>query len=177
MDFDSLITFILILLFFVGPTIFKQWQKKQKKNSSDAPQQNDSDPKGSGPKRSGLFGKIGDQIQQFIKDLEEQALEAKSKADQDQGQETVWDGLREEEEQDTDFYDSLDESGLPYYQETEIKEDPIPEPVYAKPAPEPNQESNYRKAPSSSGQFRSNQLQNAVIWSEILSKPIALRED
>ncbi len=184
MDFDSFITFILILLFFVGPTILKQWQKKQQKSSSGSQ-------KDTGPKKSkGLFGKIGDQIRQFIKDLEEQALEAKRKAEQDQGQQTAWDDLREPGESgeyDTDFpespypespyRESSDEVEPPYYQETEIKEEPIPEPVHVEPATVLSNESNYRKTPSSVGQFRSNQLQNAVIWSEILSKPIALRED
>ncbi len=172
MDFDSFITFILILLFFVGPTILKQWQKKQQKSSSKSSQQG----KTSKQRKAGLFGKIGDQIQQFIKDLEEQALEAKRQAGQEQGQQTVWEDLREEE-QDDDFYGSLDEAGLPYYQETEIKEEPIPEPVHVKSTPDPIQEDEYRNAPSSGGQFRSSQLQNAIVWSEILSKPIALRED
>lgn len=205
MDFDSFITYILILLFFVGPTILKQWQKKQKKKNSTTskqskPDQVQSDLKQSGSQKPGLFGKIQGLIQQFVKELEAQALEAKRKAaqDQDQTRHGVWDELRDPEEpgdpdeQDADFpedqytqdpypdnidEDEFDEVELPYYQaiETEDISDSTSKSLDAEPISDPIKETG--KVAVQPRQFKSNQLQNAIVWSEILSKPMALRNE
>jgi len=180
MDFKSFIPFLLIFLFFVGPIIFKQWQKKQKKQKKT----------GSKPikkKRSGLFARIGEPINILLKEFEKQVREAQKKSAQ--GKETPWNKLDDSEmtsaaqtyeasKMDADFStvprETLD---FNYRSETETQAADSSagvSPYSTAPFDEPGLDSD-RSAKGA--RFRSNPLQNAVVWSEILSKPVALSDD
>jgi len=87
MDFDSIITFLFILAFFVLPLILKQVKARKKK----APQ-----PK-KVKKKTSIFGKLGEQIRQFVRELEEQAQKQRQAG---KDQHTVWEELSEDEDAD-----------------------------------------------------------------------------
>ena len=79
MDFDTIIAFVFFLVFFVLPSIIKQLQLRKKKQPAPAKKK----------KRFVLSG-IGDQIRQFLKDLEQQAQKQRKAGKQGEG---IWDKL------------------------------------------------------------------------------------
>lgn len=162
MDFDSIVTFLFIIAFFILPSILKQIQARKKKVAK---------PK-KARKTPSIFGRISEQIQQFVQELENQAKQQKKETHE---QETIWDTLAEEEEPSFVF-ESVDEDAGFNEPEPEKIERPVKKKIYSR---KPEQESCL-KAPLQPVQqpycFKSNPLQNAIIWSEILSKPLALRE-
>ena len=178
MDFDSIITFLFIIGFFILPGILKQIKAKKKK--SVTPEKTKNPPS--------IFDRIGEKIQQFVRELEQQALK-KKQADNKQGSD--WDRFEEDEisfqdfetvDQEEDF--SEPESGIP---EAAFEEAQIP--AYSatiKEAEEDRTKQEIKESLSGKGEmihpqvtakyvFKSNPLQNAVIWSEILGKPIGLK--
>ena len=162
MDFDSIIMFLFIMAFFVLPSILKQIQARKKKAAK---------PKET-KKKPSIFGRIGEQIQQFIQELENQAKQQKKET---RDQETIWETLAEEEDASPVFESAGEDAGFSEFEPKEVEppakkrirsrryeqEPCIKEPLY------PLREKYC---------FKSNPLQNAIIWSEILSKPLALRD-
>ncbi len=153
MDFDSIITFLFILAFFVLPLILKQVKARKKK----APQ-----PK-KVKKKTSIFGKLGEQIRQFVRELEEQAQKQRQAG---KDQHTVWEELSEDE--DADFSEPEPEVFEPPVTKRSQRRKPVQEPSIAEPVLPTQGSGTY--------QLKSNPLQNAIIWSEILSKPLALRD-
>ncbi len=161
MDFDSIISFLLIILFFVFPTLLKRLKKK---TSASAP--------AGKAKKLSLFEKLGEQIRQYAENLEQEA--AKGKQSQ-KPKKTIWDQLAGEEDFDEEAFVPVAEP--PVFTADRV----MPAKQKERPAPK-SEKQVFVKPPSSTtvfGQptFSSDQLQQAVIWSEILSKPIALRRD
>ena len=162
MDFDSIVPFLFIIAFFVLPSIFKQVMARKKKTVT---------PKKTKKKLS-IFDRIGEQIRQFVQDIEEQAKQQKKETTEP---ETIWETLEEDEELPPS-YERVDEDADFSEPEPEVFKQPVitrlqtrrhePEPCIKEPL-YPLREKYC---------FKSNPLQNAVIWSEILSKPLALRE-
>lgn len=159
MDFDSIITFILIIIFFALPSLLKQIQARKKKKGV---------PKKAKKSRAKpfIFEKISRKIRQFVQELEKRGRQEKS--DQD----TIWETLAEDENEN-DL--SQPEPDVPDEQPGSVKEEsraqkPLKEPVIEKATAQPLRSGGYRV-------FKSDPLQNAVIWSEILSKPVALRDE
>ncbi len=165
MDFDSIISLILILLFFLFPTIIKQLSIR-KETGKAAPQT---------ATKLSLFQRLGEQIREYALNLERQARQ------NEQGKETGWDAFEEQpQEEFSNPFDPDRNAG-----ETELESSPIvpvERPVLRseklRPAPcfvqsrvrEPGLAFDiFQKEPSN------RDLQQAIIWSEILSKPIALR--
>jgi len=164
MDFDSIITFLFILAFFVLPSILKQIKARKKKAAQ--PQKV--------KKKPSIFGRLGEQIRQFIRELEKQAQKQRQSG---KDQSTVWEELSEDEElppgyervdEDTDFSEPGPEVFKPPVTIRSQRRKPVQESSIAEPALQASVPGTYR--------FKSNPLQNAIIWSEILSKPIALRD-
>jgi len=149
------------------------------------------------PKEISIFGKISRQIREFAQNLENQAQE-QARRQTDKNQESLWDSLvddvdgenidavqpeqpimpqamKTEENEDESFAESETiassdnlETEKPgqnaekiqsLKQEFSIDSPSVPSPVH-----------------KNSYQFRSSALQNAVVWSEILSSPLALRD-
>lgn len=172
MDFDSIIPIIFVIVFFILPNILKQLRGKVKK----------SVPKNTAKKKSFIFGKIGEKIQEFIQELERQAqLQREKNADADDG----WEMFVEDEENFSDLEtkgrrDDVSDARTIVTQE-EVDPSELEETVRPKEIIQPeNIDPSILKHPVQPGyathRFKENQLQNAIIWSEILSKPVALRE-
>ncbi|MCK5837341.1 MAG: hypothetical protein KAH09_08755 [Desulfobacula sp.] len=163
MDFDSIVTFLFIIAFFVLPSIFKQIMARKKKTAT---------PKKTKRKLS-IFGRLGEQIRQFIRELEEQAKQQKKETTE---QETIWETLAEDEESPPVF-ESVEQDADFSEPEPEKVEDPVKKRIQ----PRRYEQEPCIKAPVLSLQqkycFKANPLQNAIIWSEILSKPLALRDE
>jgi hypothetical protein len=176
MDFDSIITIILILLFFTFPTILKQLSRKKKTSAA--------------PKKAGklsLFGKLGEKIREFAKEIEKQAKGKKP----GQG----WEELADDGETARIYEDPFDPDG---YADDAYADDGYADDESFDPMSEPSviaAVSDKEKKPvskserplpgsdRSSGsaygqrQLSPHRLQQAIIWSEILSKPVALRQE
>ncbi|MEN8211861.1 MAG: hypothetical protein ABFR31_09095, partial [Thermodesulfobacteriota bacterium] len=88
MDFDSIITFLLIIVFFVLPGILKQIKAVKRKSTKP------KKAKKKAKKSPSIFDRIGEKIQQFINELEQQARQQRQ-AGKKQGSE--WDRLAEDE--------------------------------------------------------------------------------
>ena len=179
MDFDSIITFLFIIVFFILPGILKQIKAKKKKNIT--PQKAKKNPS--------IFDRIGEKVQQFVRELEQQALQQKQAGNK---QDSQWDRFEEGEISSQDF-ETVDqeedfgkfEPGVPV---TEFEEAQIP--AYSAAVKEPEEDmvkQDIKETLPGKGAailhpgtakhvFKSNPLQNAVIWSEILGKPVGLKD-
>ena len=178
MDFDSIITFLFIIAFFILPGILKQIKAKKKKSIT---------PK-KAKKKPSIFDRISEKIQQFVKELEQQALKQKQA---DNKQDSEWDRFEEDEMSSQDF-ETIDQEADFSKPEPEMPVTLIPEaqiPAYSatiKEAEKDRTKQEIKESLSGKGEmiqpqvtakyvFKSNPLQNAVIWSEILGKPIGLK--
>ncbi|MCG8642844.1 MAG: hypothetical protein MI862_24165 [Desulfobacterales bacterium] len=175
MDFDSIISMLFILLFFLLPSLLRQLRQKALKKASP-------DKKKAKKKKNTIFTRIGDQIQKILREIEEQ---------QRQQQEAAKQAAQQDPD---DFWQELGgEEGIVYEEERRAgPEQEIPVPAAeAEPAPlsgpalaemteigitdgfAPSFEE--KQIPMKS-RYRKNQLQNAVVWAEILGKPVALKK-
>ncbi len=176
MDSDSVITFLLFFAFFILPSIFKQIQARKKKGQKKA----SANP----VNKSSVIGKIRYRIQQFVKELEEQAQKGRQQQTADPGQD-FWDSLGKEVPEDQSAYSREPEAdpGTGFVEEPDLP--PAVEPFTQEPAPPVSRPGmdvstlmpRKKKKAAFFGQFRRHPLQNAIVWSEILSKPVALRQD
>lgn len=173
MKFDSVITILFIIAFFILPSILKQVQARKKKTPAAKPSR----------KKPGAFGKIGDQIRQFILELEAQARQQKEA------------GSGEKQERPGDIWETLAE-GEPVLSGGETDGTALstlnvpPRVMHKETVPEKITLPGKRRAPLKKAgapgtRFRRGRkacrlktipLQNAIVWSEILSKPLALRD-
>ncbi|WP_300457929.1 hypothetical protein [Desulfobacula sp.] len=171
MDFDSIITILFIIGFFILPSILKQFQARKKKTAAPkTPKKNPS-----------LLDRVGEQISQFIQGLEQQGQQSQPT---EKTPDTLWDTLAE----DNDGASDMDTTG----EDADMDGTPPLVPP-DKVAPEkgvlPEERPRYRSRRESGSPgkpirrlegpycFKSNPLQNAVIWLEILSKPVGLRDE
>ena len=169
MDFDSIIPLLFVIAFFVLPSLLKQIMARKKKTG---------DPKII-KKNPSIFDRIGEKIQNFVKDLEEQAQQQRQGIkEKDQG----WEEFAEHENTHSDFEtieedaDFKDPSTI-VSQKKRAFEKAVPS---EKIIPSRKKEiySKEQKCQLSQGRrLKSDPLQNAVIWSEILSKPLALKKE
>ena len=171
MDFDSIISFLVIIAFFILPGLLKRFKAK---NASPAQVS----------KKLSIFDKIGAKIQKFVQELEQQAKQQKQASNH---QSSEWDALAEDATSSSEFetYDQDDDRAST----PELKK---PEPLIPaedisishaarkkseKAIKKPMIDQNLILQPSVSTKyiFKSNPLQNAVIWTEILGKPVGLK--
>ncbi len=175
MDLDSIITFVFLLVFFILPSILKVLAKKKKATASTPEKKNPLS----------VLGKIGERVQKFVQELEEQARQ-QQRDQKGQKEQNVWETLSEKgtDQDDEWVYLKTDEEKIqtpplppvrdPEYStkisfddsQADIKEPLFPEEI-------PPVESD---AGTIRHRFKAHPLQNAVVWSEILSKPVALRK-
>jgi len=166
MDFDSIIVFIFIFVFFVLPSILKQVKARKKKT-------------GAGGKKAGvrkekkkavsIFGRIGDQIRDVLQEIETQAQQQK-KTTKEQG--TIWETLAEEEPLFSDVEMPGEDVDVKAAESFDSPKIPGPEP-----RENPLLSGNPARSFPKDYRLKSDPLQNAIIWSEILSKPVALRKE
>ncbi len=178
MDFDSIITFLFIIVFFILPGILKQIKARKKKSVT---------PK-KAKKAPSIFDRISEKIQQFVRELEQQALKQKQAGNK---QDSQWDRFEEDEILSQDF-ETIDQEEDFSKSEPEIPAALIPEaqiPAYSATIKEAEEDRTKQEIKESLSEkremiqpqvtakyvFKSNPLENAVIWSEILGKPIGLK--
>lgn len=176
MDFDSIITFILLIVFFVLPSVIKQIQARKKK----APAKKKQKKKG----KVSLLSRINDQIQAFLNELEKQSQRARKQQEEAAGPgEDFWESL-------SDGKEETDEAVFPgetAADEPDFVSEPPFDPDFLKPSAAPVPEADARAEPvipmpppgsvpaAIRYTYKRHPLQNAVVWSEILGKPVALR--
>ena len=171
MDTDTLITYILLFLFFVLPAILKRRKKKAAEKTK---------PVQASGKKTGFSG-IGNALREFVKEMERQVQEAKAAERQTSGtpdRGSVWDLLDDREPETetaerasvgrrTDLDDVV--SPAPMTRATPVADSP-PARTKRPPKPVPTCIPRVRTALPASA------LQQAVVWSEILGPPKALRQ-
>jgi hypothetical protein len=175
---DSIIAFLFIFAFFILPSILKQVKAaKSTKAKAETVKQN--------RKKPSIFDKINEKIQIFVQELEQQAKQQKKAGE---NQPSLWEAVAEGKSSSQKF--EIIDQGDDYFTKTGPL---IPEnEVTARPAAIKKYDRAVRKKavketsieneplmPSPGVEnytFKSNPLQNAVIWSEILGKPVGLRE-
>ncbi|MEA1967206.1 MAG: hypothetical protein U9N77_03175 [Thermodesulfobacteriota bacterium] len=161
MDFDSIILFLFFIVFFVLPAILKQVLAIMKKKA----------PPKKAKKKLSLFDRISDQIRQFVQKLENQAKQQKKETRE---QDTAWEMLAEDEDP-LPLFESIEENADFSEPEPEKAEQPLKKRIQ----PQIDEQEPCIKEPLYPLQkkycLKSNPLQNAIIWSEIISKPLALR--
>lgn len=168
MDFDSIISVILILLFFIAPSILKQFAQKKNKEGK-VPQR---------VTKLSLFQRLGEQIRDYALNLEGQTRK------NGQGNDQGWEAFAEDQdpllgegevfhpEVDSDERD-FEPPARPIVPAEPKRTDLKPEKT-KEPRPMPCARTAFAQV---QGEPSSRQLQRAIIWSEILSKPIALRNN
>jgi hypothetical protein len=168
MDFDSIITILFIIGFFILPSILKKVQAKKKK--TEAPKRTKENPS--------LFDRIGEQIRQFVQELEQQGQQPQPT---EKAPDTLWDALAEDKDLASDMETVGEDADMDVTPPLVCDEKNVPENGF----PPEGIHRSRRKDGSLRKPirrlagpycFKSNVLQNAVIWSEILSKPVALRD-
>jgi len=168
MDFDSIIPLLFVIAFFVLPSLLKQIMARKKKTGEPKAIQ----------KNPSIFDRIGEKIQKFVKDLEEQARQQRQGTTQ---QDTGWEAFAEDEDTGSDF-EIIEEDAdfsAPSIIVPPQKNIPEKKVLPAKRIPARQKENFVKERKrnlSGTCQYKSNPLQNAIVWSEILSKPIALRD-
>lgn len=177
MDQETLINIVLVFFFLIITSLVRglkaRQQKKKLKNKKQAAK----------PSVFPFFQKIRDQIQESLRELEKQARQQKqqSQPETEPSDPGFWDELSEEEVNsgesetavskietvDADVYSREEvparkQTSEPQVQNQETKTRPAQEPV-----PPPTLHP-YGRRPS---------LRQAVVWAEIIGKPVALREN
>ncbi len=174
MDFDSIIPLLFVIAFFVLPSLLKQIMARKKKTGEPKAIQ----------KNPSIFDRIGEKIQKFVKDLEEQARQQRQGTTQ---QDTGWEAFAEEEDPGSDFEILGEDADFSEPSMIAPPQKSVPEKTVwpakkqlpAKRISSGQKETRVKERKrnlSGSCQYKSNPLQNAIVWSEILSKPIALRD-
>jgi len=168
MNFDSIISIFIIIVFFVLPVVLKRLQAKNKSAAKSGP--------GVRPKTS-LFERMGEQIQDFVKNLEQQAMAEKEAAGKKDG---IWERLAEDEKTDSGSLDMK----TPVHEKRSMTKDQYPAPQkmmdrvqtgFKKKKEVPVEKPGFY-CPENYALNSRRKLRQAVVWSEILSKPLALRE-
>lgn len=149
------------------------------------------------PKEMSIFDKISRQIREFTQNLEKQAQE-QARRQTDKNQENLWDSIVEDVDGENIDAVQPEQPRMPQAMKTEENEDDSSAEFETiafsdnleteKPGQNAEKIQLLKQGfsidkPSVPGhmhknsyQFRSSALQNAVVWSEILSSPLALRD-
>jgi hypothetical protein len=178
MDQETLINLVLVFFFLIITTLVRGLKARQKKKLTKKKQT-------AKPSMFSFFHKIRDQIQESLQELEKQARQQRQQQqpETESSDPTFWDELSEDEM-------IQEERQMPSAQETEKArastrdrtKDPIQEmalenqvhdqeiktPRSPKEVPPPALQHPYGRRPS---------LRQAVVWAEIIGKPVALRKN
>ena len=171
---EDLIPILLFFLFFVLPSVLKSARKAagKKKGKPATPASNE-------PKKESIFSRIRKELARLQEEAERRQREQKEQGAESSGD--FWQMLTGEKpdqtqtvyEEDPEFDEPEADPvpDLPAF--TADRVEPVPELRTVPPIPEK------RDCPAQTcarpGQYRKNPLQNAVVWAEILGKPVALK--
>jgi hypothetical protein len=179
MNFDSILSIILIIAFFVLPSVLKHRAGQKKAGTSRT---NKPEP--------GFFAWIGTRISNFAGQLE---MQDKKHRIAPGPTPSLWEALAEDETINTvpEYGQGTEPDTPPQSTATHAPENDDTVQAFAGPDTDgpwpdiPDQDTapvtkivpDAARPDSPALNFRKNQLRNAVIWSEILSKPLALRDE
>jgi len=167
MEFENIVVIIAVIWYIVSLL-----KKKKPRPKTAGKTQKDVSAK------SGIVSRLGDKIKEAVKELERQAAEAQQKAKTDSGDSSAeWDRFHAKDEE-------LQWEAESDFVEEDSKEDAFTWPdrtvtVAAAPAADQKPSSAVTSISASPGadSFTPATLRNAIIWSEILAPPLALREE
>src|SRR3989339_136293 len=168
MNFDSIISIFIIIVFFILPVVLKRLQAKNKSAATLGPVVK---------KKASLFERMGEQIEEFVKDIEQQAKVEKETGGKKDG---IWERLAEDEKSDAGRLKI--ETPVHEKRTTIGDQDTAPQKMI-----NPIQTGFKKKKKGPAGKpgpycpetYALNsrrKLRQAVVWSEILANPLALRE-
>ena len=178
MDKETLINLVLVFLFLIITTLVRGLKARQRKKVMPKKKQTAKPPGFS------FFRKIRDQIQESLQELEKQARQQRQQQppETESADPTFWDELSEDEM-------IQEERQMPSARETEkakaATRNPTRDPIQ-KMAPERPIQDREIKTPRSSEEVppptlhpygRRPSLRQAVVWAEIIGKPVALRKN
>ncbi len=187
MNFDDLIPFLIFAVYIGFALLKKVFKKKEKQPAQQSPDQLSGQPTSQAPpkpikKVSFGFSKL---IGTIKSELEKAANEAKLKAEQsgDTAEKNIWDELRDDNEEkslDDRFEDDEFEVKNLAKQVPDSDEQPV-EPVdlshrNAPRAVEPHAYTVKKRTKRKRLRLSISKMRKAVVLSEILAKPIGLRE-
>lgn len=177
MDQETLINLVLVFFFLIITTLVRGLKARQQKKVLKKKKQVDK------PSVFSFFHKIRDQIQESLQELEKQARQQqqKQKSETKSSDPNFWDELTEEglnreeaeasaskmETVDADVYSRDEDSARKKTSEPQVQKREIKTPPAREPLPRPTIHP-YGRRPS---------LRQAVVWGEILGKPVALRKN
>ena len=166
MDFDSIISLFFIFIFFILPVLLKRFQAKKRPASKTIPVK----------KKASLFERMGEQIQDFVKDLEQQAKVEKGTEGKKDG---IWERLAEGEKTDPGSLNienpAYEKRTMTGDQDPTLQKMMTPVQTGFKKKREVPIEKPGPYCPENYALNSRRKLRQAVVWSEILSKPLALR--
>ncbi len=169
---DDIIIFLFLFLFFILPQLLKLLKLKKKPAKG---------------KKPGLVDRISEQLQKIAREIEAQRTRSETAGTDtapDMTSEDFWQALAEEELPAKEH--AVKETPQPAQppalkKEIQIPEIPKPEkqsagrPKCAEQPKHPGRKRAAKQKRSAVCRYRTHPLQNAVIWSEILGKPVSLR--
>ena len=178
MDFDSFIIFVLFITFFILPSVLQQIKKARKKKGASTA----AAPKGRRP--------AWVKIQEFLAALDARARSAESSGPV---RDNIWDSFRDEPVEEPFLRaEPAEERAF----DREIKPGSATAVVIEKPLPQQKVRAGPEKSspvkikrdtwvssapekhlPERPFRFKKNDLQNAVVFSEIIGRPVALKQD
>lgn len=169
MDIDTLI-FILVFLAVVISNIKKIFSESRKKKDGQNPKQ---------PEKTDFLQKlVGKFVSRIQEDIAPQSRETRS-SEVESGRLSGWGAVMDEDHPLATSYedqdDSEEEDGYVPLELAEAEMSESPEPLPEK-VLEPEIESEPEEKRERSPAYSLKELQKAVVWSEILGPPVALRE-
>jgi hypothetical protein len=175
MDQETLINLILVICFLIVTTLVRGMKARQQKNKLKKKKQ------AAKPSMFSFFHKIRDQIQESLQELEKQARQ-QQQPETESSDPTFWDELSEDEMiQEERQRPSASDAEKVHASTRNQTKDPI-----QKIAPEHPVQDREIKTPHSSDEVppptlhpygRRPSLRQAVVWAEIIGKPVALRKN
>ncbi|MCF8136956.1 MAG: hypothetical protein K9K63_06565 [Desulfotignum sp.] len=178
MDQETLINLVLVFFFLIITTLVRGLKARQKKKLTKKKQT-------AKPSVFSFFHKIKDQIQESLQELEKQARQQRQQhqPETESSDPTFWDELAEDEmmqeerqmtpasETEKARASTRDRTKDPIQEmalENQVHDQKIKTPRSPKEVPPPALQHPYGRRPS---------LRQAVVWAEIIGKPVALRKN
>jgi len=156
MDFDAIIPLLFVIFFFILPSLLKAMKKKKNRP---------------GENKTSLFGRIGEQIGNLLQEIEQQKKQGVTTGNTDD----IWSALAKAE----DAYEQEEQMPPPELKPRKpVEEKSADIPVVAESRPAARLKQIKKQIHTDGRQrfrYRKKTLQNAVVLTEIIGKPVALK--
>ena len=172
MDLDTIISLVILLAFFVLPQMMKMVMGRQKKNPPASEEKE---------KKPGVVEKIFLRVQEYIEEIE---AAAKKEAPSGGEGTDFWEAIHDESARGEEYETDRADDTLTQMEAPLTEPGPVPPQRAAPPDLRPEirkkKQSRCRQTTKRGyglGGGRRTPLQNAVIWSEILGPPRAMKDN